>query len=224
MSKTVPATEAAAVQALYDAAPTWARTMHRYRIGFMVVCALILVSADQVTKLWARDTLAAPLPQGVGMFADDDGQHYRPVRDIRVIDGIWHFQYAENPAAAFSLTQQIPRRYRLPLLLGVVYLAIILISAWMWRMKEPDWLMILALSLIFCGAIGNLIDRHAYGYVIDFISWRLTRWWPTVPPWPTFNIADSCIVGGAIGILIRAVFPFGGKQLKEIEATARAKA
>ena len=47
----------------------------------------------------------------------------------------------------------------------------------------------LALSLICAGGIGNLIDRLVYGYVIDFLDFRI---------WPVFNLADSAITVGAV--------------------------
>lgn len=54
----------------------------------------------------------------------------------------------------------------------------------------------LALAMILGGAIGNVIDRFAYGHVIDFLDFHWRGW-----HWPTFNVADSAIVGGA-GLLI----------------------
>ncbi|HRK55899.1 MAG TPA: signal peptidase II [Burkholderiaceae bacterium] len=50
-----------------------------------------------------------------------------------------------------------------------------------------------ALALIMGGAIGNVIDRIAYGHVVDFIDWHYAGW-----HWPAFNLADSAIVGGAV--------------------------
>ena len=58
----------------------------------------------------------------------------------------------------------------------------------------------LALSLIMSGAIGNLIDRLLYGYVIDFLDFYIAYW-----HWPAFNVADIAIVCGA-GLLILECF------------------
>mgnify|MGYP000700587071 CR=1 FL=1 len=44
--------------------------------------------------------------------------------------------------------------------------------------------------------------------MIDFIDWRLTRFFPSLPPWPTFNIADSSIVCDAVLIVFRSFFPY----------------
>jgi len=55
----------------------------------------------------------------------------------------------------------------------------------------------LALTMILGGAIGNVIDRLAYGHVIDFLDFHVGGW-----HWPAFNVADSAIVGGAILLVI----------------------
>jgi len=55
----------------------------------------------------------------------------------------------------------------------------------------------LALAMILGGAIGNVIDRLAYGHVIDFLDFHVGGW-----HWPAFNVADSAIVGGAILLVI----------------------
>ncbi|HIJ33827.1 MAG TPA: signal peptidase II, partial [Gammaproteobacteria bacterium] len=62
-----------------------------------------------------------------------------------------------------------------------------------------------AISLIIGGAVGNLIDRVQYGYVIDFLDFHAMGW-----HWPTFNIADSAIAIGAM-ILIWGSF-FGNEE------------
>jgi len=59
--------------------------------------------------------------------------------------------------------------------------------------------MALALSLVLGGAVGNLIDRVLYGYVIDFIDVYYASW-----HWPTFNVADSAITAGAALLLLDA--------------------
>lgn len=55
----------------------------------------------------------------------------------------------------------------------------------------------LALTLILGGALGNVIDRILHGHVIDFLLFYWQTWY-----WPAFNIADSCIVGGAILLVL----------------------
>jgi signal peptidase II len=72
----------------------------------------------------------------------------------------------------------------------------ILIVVWLARLRPGECWSAVGLAMILGGAIGNLIDRLAYGYVIDFIQWYYDRYY-----WPTFNIADSAISVGA-GILV----------------------
>jgi signal peptidase II len=55
----------------------------------------------------------------------------------------------------------------------------------------------LAASLIISGAIGNTIDRLSWGHVIDFIDLHAAGW-----HWPAFNLADSCIVTGALLLVL----------------------
>ena len=62
----------------------------------------------------------------------------------------------------------------------------------------------LLLGLVIGGAIGNVIDRMIHGHVVDFIQWHWRDYY-----WPSFNIADSAIVAGAVGIAAYGVF--GGK-------------
>ena len=69
-----------------------------------------------------------------------------------------------------------------------------------WHACWAHLLFCLALSLIMSGAIGNLIDRLLYGYVIDFLDFYIAYW-----HWPAFNVADIAIVCGA-GLLILESF------------------
>ena len=58
------------------------------------------------------------------------------------------------------------------------------------------------LSLVLGGAVGNLWDRVAYGYVIDFLDFYYNSW-----HWPAFNVADIAIVIGAGGLIIDSLRP-----------------
>ena len=71
------------------------------------------------------------------------------------------------------------------------------IIIWLSRLAEEKWLEALALALILGGAIGNLYDRVALGYVVDFIVLHYEHYY-----WPAFNIADCGIsIGAALLIL-----------------------
>ena len=73
----------------------------------------------------------------------------------------------------------------------------IIITVWMTRLKPEEYVLGWALALVLSGAVGNVIDRILLGYVVDFISVHWQHWY-----FPTFNIADSCITLGAIGLLV----------------------
>ena len=61
--------------------------------------------------------------------------------------------------------------------------------------------------MVIGGALGNVIDRFAHGHVVDFIQWHVGEHY-----WPAFNIADSAVVGGAVGIALFGLFT--GKKKK----------
>jgi len=80
--------------------------------------------------------------------------------------------------------------------------AIILFSFYLYRHRHHEHLRLVevfAFSLVISGAIGNLIDRLSFGYVVDFIDFRF---------WPVFNVADSAITIGTIIILIKCIPSF----------------
>ena len=88
------------------------------------------------------------------------------------------------------------------LLLSFKGVAVVLL--WVWLSKAESRLTALALGLIIGGALGNAIDRLAYGWVVDFVffhlsgaNWRLN--------WYVFNLADVAIVAGVIGLLYESV-------------------
>jgi signal peptidase II len=80
--------------------------------------------------------------------------------------------------------------------------------AWMSRLHRNERLLAIALALILGGAIGNLIDRIFFGYVIDFIQVYYASWY-----WPAFNIADSAITVGATLLVVSTfVAPRAGRS------------
>lgn len=129
---------------------------------------LIIVSAilftDQLTKFLAIRSLALN-------------------QSIPVIKGVFHLSLVHNRGAAFGILKN-----QLPLFILTAVLAIILIFFNL-RYNKHRKLYSIALSLILAGAIGNLFDRLRFGYVIDFLDFRV---------WPVFNVADSAITVGAI--------------------------
>lgn len=85
----------------------------------------------------------------------------------------------------------------------IVALAASLFILWMYRrLGAQDRLLAVGLMLVLGGAVGNLIDRFVYGYVIDFIDIYYGAW-----HWPAFNVADSAISIGAVLLVLDAVRP-----------------
>ncbi|HMA82255.1 MAG TPA: signal peptidase II [Candidatus Binatia bacterium] len=112
---------------------------------------------------------------------------------IPIIDGLFNLTYVRNTGAAFGIFAGSREAFRLPFLIIVSVLAIGFIFIMLKRLREDRTGLMSALSLILGGAIGNLIDRIAYGEVIDFLD----VYWSDYH-WPAFNVADSCITIGVI--------------------------
>lgn len=83
--------------------------------------------------------------------------------------------------------------------MGVALVACAVIVYLLSRLRSDDVIVATGLSLILGGAVGNLIDRFLYGYVIDFVDVYYGSW-----HWPAFNVADSAISLGAISLFIDA--------------------
>lgn len=103
--------------------------------------------------------------------------------------------YVRNQGAAFSFLSEAggwQRWFFILLSIG----ASVMIGIWLSRLGSAERWQAAALALILGGALGNLIDRVAYGYVIDFLDFFYGNW-----HWPAFNIADSAITVGVILLL-----------------------
>jgi signal peptidase II len=148
----------------------------RNALPWLGVSALVIV-LDQLSKAW----VLATLPE------------FQPVP---VIDGFWNWFRTYNTGAAFSFLSDAGgwQKY------VFVALAIVISAALarsLSRMPRSEWKTALPFALVIGGALGNVIDRLLHGHVVDFIQWYWRGHY-----WPAFNIADSAIVGGAIGIAL----------------------
>lgn len=113
-------------------------------------------------------------------------------QSVRVVPGLFHVTLVLNSGAAFGIFKG--RSIFFVVLTAVI---IVFICFYVWRGQCKDLLMLTALSLILGGAVGNLIDRVVFGYVIDFLDFRI---------WPVFNIADASITIGAFILALRLIF------------------
>jgi signal peptidase II len=115
---------------------------------------------------------------------------------IPMIASFFDLTHLRNPGAAFSFLAQAPEWFRQPFFLIVTGVAVVALLFFITYAKDEGTLLVVAAASILGGAIGNLIDRLLYGEVIDFLLfyWRDYHW-------PAFNVADSCITLGVIGLL-----------------------
>jgi signal peptidase II len=188
----------------------------RWRLFAAVV--LIGVGADQVTKFLAVDRLttafqrvgATTLGEKVSAFWRLHHLESLATEPYYVVRAWWRMAYVENPNAAFSLGSFLPPgpRHAIFLVFAVVALSAIL---WFLRRLPPGArLQQFTLSLVFAGALGNVIDRVARRYVIDFVEWY---WWNRPDKrWPTFNVADSMLT---VGIVLLLLMPQAGARKGE---------
>jgi signal peptidase II len=105
---------------------------------------------------------------------------------------------AYNPGAAFSFLGDASGWQRW-FFIVIAVIVIVVLLVWLRRLTAAEKATSLALALILGGAVGNLIDRLVYGYVIDFIDVYYGSW-----HWPAFNIADMAISVGAFLLLLDA--------------------
>ena len=120
----------------------------------------------------------------------------------------FNLTYVHNTGAAFSFLSEAGGWQRW-FFAGLAILISAVIAVWLARLKQHETLLAMALSLVLGGAIGNLIDRLVYGYVIDFLDVYYGNW-----HWPAFNIADSAIT---LGVILMLVESFGLGRSKEAD-------
>jgi len=113
--------------------------------------------------------------------------------------------YVHNTGAAFSFLSEAGGWQRW-FFAGLALVISAVIAVWLTRLKQHETLLAVALALILGGAIGNLIDRLVYGYVIDFLDVYYGTW-----HWPAFNIADSAITLG-VALMLAESFGLGRSQ------------
>jgi signal peptidase II len=110
-----------------------------------------------------------------------------------VISGFFNLVYVMNPGAAFGFLSGASETFRYIFFIGVTVTAVFLIVYYLLKSKPGSIVSVIALTMIFAGAVGNLIDRIRFGAVVDFLDVYLGTW-----HWPAFNVADSAISIGAI--------------------------
>lgn len=149
----------------------------QYRTLLIVSAAVLTL--DQLTKLWID-------------------AHFRLYESVTVIENFFNITYVRNKGAAFGILSDTSFRIPFFITVGIIAAGAIL---WYLRTLHADQRRLhLALSLVFAGAVGNLIDRIRLGEVIDFLD---VHWYQY--HWPAFNVADSAITVG-VGLLLVDMF------------------
>jgi len=148
-----------------------------FRLYLLLISALVIL-LDRLSKLWIDKHL--------------ERGHY-----ITVIPGVFRISHVFNFGAAMGLFESVPPAVVRYGLIGFSILAVIVVLGMIWRVGRAASLTGVALALILGGAIGNLYDRIAYHYVVDFLEVHIIHY-----HWPDFNVADSCIVVGACLLLL----------------------
>jgi len=115
---------------------------------------------------------------------------------VPVIESFFHLTHERNTGAAFSLLAETPAWFRQPFFLLATAVAVVALLLFLRQTQETNRLMIVAIAAILGGALGNLIDRILYGEVVDFLLFHWHGYY-----WPAFNVADTCITLGVIGLL-----------------------
>jgi signal peptidase II len=139
--------------------------------------ALLVIALDRVTK-WA-------IAQKLSLHDS-----------ITVIPGFFRIIRTENRGAAFGLFADSPSEWKVGLLILFSLVALLIVSALLWKNSHSLTTTGIGLALILGGAIGNLWDRVVSGHVVDFLLFYVGQY-----QWPAFNLADSAIVIGA-GLLV----------------------
>ena len=165
------------------------RVRRNRRIGLAVAAAIFAV--DQLVKY----VLTVPLQ----------------LEDRRVIELLPFFdlRFVPNYGVSMGFLTADSELTRW-LLVGLTATIALFVAAWMWREKRRDDS--IGLALVLGGALGNIVDRVRYGYVVDYADLHFGE----VRPFLVFNIADAAITIGVLLLLVRALLMREKGPLKEV--------
>jgi signal peptidase II len=140
--------------------------------------AIAVVALDQATKAMVKARL--PLHESV-----------------TVIPGFFDLTHVRNTGAAFGMLDNTNFAYKPALMVIIALVALGAVASYALTLPAAQRIARYGLALILGGAVGNLIDRAAMGYVVDFVDvyWRGVHFW-------AFNVADSAITVGVVLMLL----------------------
>lgn len=169
--------------------------MNKRRIILLIVdmlLAILLVTADQLTKYYAVIMLKDQAPYSV-------------------VDGVFELHYLENNGAAFGILQGQKFFF---LFIAAIILGIIIYVLFKMPYQKKFIKLHITLVLIASGAVGNLIDRIRYDYVVDFLYFSLINF-------PVFNVADIYVTLAAIFLVILLLFVYKESDLDFLSFRAK---
>lgn len=149
----------------------------------------LILCCDQFTKQWVRTNLVMGERHELFPFAT--------------------LVYTTNSGFAFGLMQKAPSPLQNIFLIGLPAFALILIILIFIKLQDNQMMTSLALTSILGGALGNLIDRMRFGYVIDFLDLHFLGL--TIP---AFNLADASILAGLLLMFYSTLRPAGAEKVK----------
>ncbi len=162
---------------------------------FLFIVTIVSLVADLATKAWAKGYF-----ESVG----------RTVREVVLIPNFMSIIYAKNRGGAWGLLQSESEAIRRPFFLIVSVVAIVFIVSLYRKLAPGQTALKWGLPLVLGGALGNLVDRIRYGFVVDFVDCYL-EWGGRVRHWPTFNVADIAI---CVGVGLMAIDMFTSRKKK----------
>jgi signal peptidase II len=140
-----------------------------------------IIILDQITKYYIQEA-------------------FRLHESVVVVEGFFSLTYIRNPGAAFGFFATHTPAFRSVFFLSVSAVALTLLIFFFLQAPKDDTCALIAISLLFGGAIGNLLDRLRLGEVVDFLDFYIGQF-----HWPAFNVADSAITVG-ISLLMFSLF------------------
>ena len=150
--------------------------------------SVAMIALDQISKWLATERLQFQQP-------------------VPFVPGFWNWTLTHNTGAAFSFLAGAGgwQHYFFATLAVAISIGL---AIGLMRTARDEWRTAAPFALIIAGALGNVIDRLRFGYVVDFVQW----YWKGFH-WPVFNLADSCIVVGAVMMVI---FSFGSHDKRKL--------
>jgi signal peptidase II len=158
----------------------------------LIGLAGLIICIDQATKLYIHT-------------------HFMHGEMSVILDNFFRLTYVRNTGAAFGFMRDAPEMVRSTFFLMMPPVACLIILFLIRSTPKKDTAVILALSSIFGGALGNYIDRLRHGFVVDFLDFHYYE----KASWPAFNVADIAIV---VGISVMILL-----ELQKMQAEAKLK-